>query len=91
MGNHCLVGIGARVLDGAVLGDHTMLGAGALVAPGKKLEGGGLWVGAPAKRVRSLSDEELEYLEYSAAHYVKLAQRHRRALQTRENGMFSTR
>jgi len=91
VGNHCLVGIGARVLDGAVLGDHTMLGAGALVAPGKKLEGGGLWVGAPAKRVRSLSDEALEYLEYSAAHYVKLAQRHRRALQTGENGMFSTR
>jgi carbonic anhydrase/acetyltransferase-like protein (isoleucine patch superfamily) len=80
VGDHCLIGISARVLDGAVIGPRSMLGAGALVPPGKRLEGGGLWVGAPAKRVRSLSDGELEYLEYSAAHYVKLAQQHRQSV-----------
>jgi carbonic anhydrase/acetyltransferase-like protein (isoleucine patch superfamily) len=72
-----LIGIGARVLDGALLEPHTLLGAGALVPPGKQLQGGYLWVGAPVRRARALSDSELEYLEYSAAHYIKLAARHR--------------
>ncbi len=78
VGDRCLIGIGARVLDGAVLEPRTLLGAGALVPPGKHLEGGYLWVGAPVRRVRPLTDDELEHLEYSAGHYVKLAQRHRR-------------
>lgn len=73
----CLVGIGARVLDGAVVGPRTLIGAGALVPPGRVLEGGYLWVGAPVRRSRALTDQELEYLEYSAEHYVRLAGRHR--------------
>jgi len=78
VGDHCLIGIGARVLDGAILEPHVLLGAGTLVPPGKRLEGGQLWVGAPARRMRELSAREMEQLEYSAAHYVKLADRHRR-------------
>lgn len=73
----CLIGIGARVLDRAVLKPRVMLAAGAVVAPGKVLEGGYLYVGAPAKRSRILSDLELEYLEYVAGHYIELALRHR--------------
>lgn len=73
----CLIGIGSRVLDRAVLKPHTMLGAGSLVPPGRVLDGGYLWVGTPAKRVRPLTDQELEYLEYSAGHYVRLAEGHR--------------
>ena len=76
----CLVGIGARVLDRAVLEPRTLLGAGSLVPPKRVLEGGYLWVGSPARRVRPLTDKELEYLEYSAAHYVRLAKRHRGSL-----------
>lgn len=77
VGESCLVGIGARVLDQAVLEPLTMLGAGALVPPGRVLEGGYLWIGAPAKRARPLTDRELEYLTYAAEHYVRLAQKHR--------------
>jgi len=73
----CLVGIGARVLDRAVLKPRVMLAAGAVVPPGKHLEGGYLYVGAPAKRTRTLTDLELEYLEYAAQHYMDLAIRHR--------------
>ena len=73
----CLIGIGARVLDRAVLEPRTLLGAGALVPPGRVLEGGYLWVGSPARRARQLSDQEMEYLEYSAEHYVRLTARHR--------------
>jgi carbonic anhydrase/acetyltransferase-like protein (isoleucine patch superfamily) len=65
------------VLDRAVLRPRVMLGAGALVPPGKKLDGGWLYVGAPAKRVRMLTDLEQEYLDYAAVHYMELAVRHR--------------
>ena len=80
VGDHCLIGIGARVLDGAVVAPHTLLGAGSLVPPGRHLDGGYLWVGAPVRRLRALSDEEVAYLEYSATHYVGLARRHRQEL-----------
>ena len=73
----CLIGIGARVLDRAVIESRTLLAAGALVPPGRVLAGGYLYVGAPAERARSLTDRELEYLEYVAANYVRLAGRHR--------------
>ncbi|WP_089724829.1 gamma carbonic anhydrase family protein [Candidatus Thiosymbion oneisti] len=75
--DHCLIGIGARVLDRAVLEPRTMVGAGSLVPPGKELEGGYLWVGTPVKRIRALKDPEIEYLDYVAEHYAKLADGHR--------------
>src|SRR3990167_460972 len=48
------------------------LGAGSLVTEGKELEGGYLWMGRPAKRVRELTAEEKAWFEYSARHYVNL-------------------
>lgn len=76
VGNQCLIGMGAIVMDGAILQDQVMLGAGSLVAPGKELEGGYLWLGQPAKRVRKLTDSEIESLQYSAQHYVRLKNRY---------------
>lgn len=72
VGNYCLIGIGAILMDGAVVEDYVMLGAGALVSPGKKLESGYLYVGAPARQVRPLKDEEIKFLEYSFQHYIQL-------------------
>jgi len=76
---HCLIGIGARVLDGARLEPFSMLGAGALVPPGKVLEGGHLWIGSPVRRARPLTDREREYLGYVAENYVRLARSYRDA------------
>lgn len=72
VGDYCLLGIGAIILDDAVLEDYVMLGAGALVPPGKRLESGFLYVGAPARQVRLLKDAEKEFLEYSYQHYIHL-------------------
>lgn len=72
VGDYCLIGIGAIVMDDAVLEDYVMLGAGSLVSSGKILTSGYLYLGAPAKQVRPLTDSEKEFLEYSAAHYVLL-------------------
>lgn len=73
----CLVGMGATVMDGAILRSGVLLGAGSLVPPGQELEGGFLWVGSPARRVRPLSDQERAFLVYSPKHYVELKNRYR--------------
>jgi carbonic anhydrase/acetyltransferase-like protein (isoleucine patch superfamily) len=72
VGDCCLIGMHATVLDGAVVKRHGLVGAGALVAPGKVVGEGELWVGNPARCVRRLSDTEIEALHYSANHYVEL-------------------
>ena len=77
VGDLCLIGIGAIILDGAIVEDRVMVGAGALVPPGKRLESGFLYVGSPARPVRTLRDEELEYLSYSKEGYVRLKDMHR--------------
>jgi len=79
VGNACLVGMGSTVLDGAVLEDRVVLGAGSLVSPGKVLEGGYLWLGSPARKVRALTEKERAYLDYSSKHYVDLKNRHKGA------------
>lgn len=83
VGDRCLIGIGAQVLDGAVLEPEVLLGAGSLVPPGKTLEGGHLWVGSPAVKKRLLSDAEREFLLYSAHHYVDTKNRHVRSCEER--------
>ncbi|MCD9032760.1 gamma carbonic anhydrase family protein [Luteimonas sp. Y-2-2-4F] len=72
VGDAALIGMGAIVLDGARIGARAMIGAGALVPPGKVVGEGELWVGNPARKVRMLTDAQIEGLYYSAAHYVRL-------------------
>ena len=67
-----LIGMGAILLDGAVVKKHGFVGAGAVVPPGKVVGERELWLGNPAKKVRVLSDAEVEGLYYSAQHYVRL-------------------
>ncbi|MDX1625817.1 MAG: gamma carbonic anhydrase family protein [Wenzhouxiangellaceae bacterium] len=77
IGNRVLVGMGALVMDDVIVEDDVMIAAGSLVAPGKRLESGWLYRGRPAEAVRRLTDEEVEGLKYSAAHYVRLKDRYR--------------
>lgn len=76
VGDLVLVGMGSTVLDGAVIPPRTMIAAGSLVAPGKELESGYLYLGSPVKQARPLTEQELAYLEFSARHYVELKDRH---------------
>lgn len=68
----CLIGMHASVLDGAVVKKHGFVGAGALIPPGKVVGERELWLGNPARRVRVLSDAQVDQLMYSAAHYVRV-------------------
>ena len=72
IGDYCLIGIGAIIMDDAVIENYVMLGAGALVPPGKILTSGYLYVGSPARQSRALTHSEKEFLEYSSHHYVHL-------------------
>lgn len=72
IGNANLVGMGSIVLDDVVTEEFVMIGAGSIVTPGKHLETRGLYVGSPARRVRDLTVSEVEFLSYSAAHYVRV-------------------
>ncbi|MGW8247277.1 MAG: gamma carbonic anhydrase family protein [Acidiferrobacterales bacterium] len=71
--DQCLIGIGSIILDGAVIQPQVLLGAGSLVAEGKVLESGYLYLGAPAKKIRMLTEAELKWFKYSSDHYVKLS------------------
>jgi len=68
----CLIGMGTTIMDGAVIKTNTIIGAGSLVSPGKELDEACLYVGRPVKKIRELNDEEIESIQYSANHYVKL-------------------
>lgn len=72
IGNFCLIGMGSTILDGSVIQDEVMIAAGSVVAPGKTLESGYLYLGSPARQARPLKDKEKEYLHFSSQHYVKL-------------------
>ena len=76
IGDRCLIGMAATVMDGAVVESGAIVGAGSLVPPGRTLQGGYLWVGSPARKVRPLKPEEEGFLDYSAGHYVELKNRH---------------
>lgn len=70
--DECLIGMGAVVLDNAVVQKHVLVGANSLVPPGKVLESGYLYVGSPVKQARPLTEKEIAFFKYSAEHYVKL-------------------
>lgn len=66
----CLVGVGARVLDGAQVGHHSLIAAGALVREGAVIPENSLVAGVPAQIKRTLTDAEIQNLEDSATRYV---------------------
>jgi carbonic anhydrase/acetyltransferase-like protein (isoleucine patch superfamily) len=70
IGDEVLVGMGAVILDGAVIGKQTIIGAKALVTQGMKIPPCSLVLGAPAKVVRKLTKKERTGLKWWAQKYV---------------------
>jgi len=77
IGSRVLVGMGAMVMDGAVVEDEVIIGAGSLVPPGKTLASGYMYMGRPVKQIRPLTDKEQEFFTYTAGNYVALKDKHR--------------
>ncbi|PSV24458.1 MULTISPECIES: gamma carbonic anhydrase family protein [unclassified Photobacterium] len=72
IGHRVLVGMGTIILDGAIIEDDVIIGAGSLVPPNKRIASGFLYVGSPAKQARPLTDKEKAFLSQSADNYVRL-------------------
>jgi carbonic anhydrase/acetyltransferase-like protein (isoleucine patch superfamily) len=70
--SHCLIGIGAIVLDGAVLEEECLVAAGAVVSPGTRVPRGSVLMGAPARVKRQVTPEDLELIHHSAEGYIAL-------------------
>lgn len=75
--NRAFVAIGSTVLDGAVVEEGGMLGTGGLLAGGKVIGPNELWLGAPARFKRVLSEEDRTNFGFIAPHYARLGQRYR--------------
>ena len=80
IGDRTLIGIGAVILSHAVIGSDSIVGAGALITERKRFPDRSLIIGAPARRLRELTDAEVAMLRESAAHYVALGRRYRHEL-----------
>lgn len=75
--SHCLIGIGAIVLDGVELGEESLVAAGSLVPPGMKAPPRSFLIGAPARIRREVSAEDLELIRRSAESYIALKNEYR--------------
>jgi len=67
----CLIGIGARVLDHAIVGRQSLIAAGSVVREGQVIPPGELWAGIPAVKKRELSPDERQALLDTADRYVQ--------------------
>jgi len=72
LGDRILVGMGAIIMDGAIIENDVFVGAGSLVPPNKTLASGYLYVGNPVKQIRLLKESEADFLKQSALNYVDL-------------------
>src|ERR1041385_8046480 len=76
IGDECLIGMGATVLDGARIGDGCIVGANALVTQRFIAPPGSMILGAPAKIARPLTEAEKSGLRPWAEKYVEVAKAH---------------
>ena len=73
----CMIGMGATVMDFAVVETGAWVAAGALVTPGKRVKSGEMWMGRPAKAVRMVSNAERETITSIARRYANRAGEYR--------------
>lgn len=72
--DNAFIGIQACVMDDCLIEKEAMVAAGALVTPGKVVKSGEVWAGRPAKKLRDINDQDLEFFAINRARYARLAQ-----------------
>lgn len=76
IGNRCIIGMGSIILDGAEIGENSIVGAQSLVTMNKKFPPRSMILGSPAKVVRELTDEEVTSIARSASHYIEVGRKY---------------
>ena len=77
IGDNTLIGMGAIVMDHTIIGKNCLIAAGSLVLENQKIPDGSMVMGSPAKVKRALTLDEMESLEESAQHYIRVGSRMR--------------
>jgi carbonic anhydrase/acetyltransferase-like protein (isoleucine patch superfamily) len=75
--DYSFVGMGSILLDGSKIEKHGMLAAGAMLTPNKVIPSGQLWAGSPAKILREMRADEIEYIYTSERNYIILGEEHK--------------
>lgn len=71
--DYAFIGMQSAIMDKAVVEEYGFVGAGSLLSPGKIVRKKELWMGRPAKFIRMVSDEELEFMRDNVQNYLELA------------------
>ncbi|MGM0608324.1 MAG: gamma carbonic anhydrase family protein [Candidatus Muiribacteriota bacterium] len=73
IGDNCLIGMGAILLDDVKIGDNCIIAAGSVVSPGTEIPDNSLALGVPAKVVKKIGEKEVEAIKNNSLDYLKLA------------------
>ena len=84
VGDDTIIGMGATILDQAVIGKHCLIGAQSLVPMGMQIPEGHLALGVPAKIIRKLTPKEIEGLRVSAEDYIEVSQNYKKYFETKQ-------
>ncbi|WP_291256633.1 MULTISPECIES: gamma carbonic anhydrase family protein [unclassified Fusobacterium] len=71
IGDECVIGMGSTILNGSVIPNNCLVAAGSVVTPKLQAKEGDLIAGSPARVVRTLTEENREYLKYAYKVYVE--------------------
>lgn len=72
VGDNCLIGMGAIVLNNSIIGDNCIIAAGSLITEGKNIAPNSLVMGTPGKVVRQVTEEEIQDIRKNAIRYYEL-------------------
>lgn len=76
IGDDCLIGMGAILLDLCKVGNGCVIGAGAVLRPGMEVPDHSVVMGVPGRVVRETNESERNFIRNNAPHYVELAEMH---------------
>jgi carbonic anhydrase/acetyltransferase-like protein (isoleucine patch superfamily) len=72
--DNVLIGMGAIIMDDAVIGSNSVIAAGAIILPRTRVEPGSMYAGNPAKRMKDISDEMKEVIQRTSRNYPMYAE-----------------
>lgn len=80
IGNNSLIGIGSTILNGSVIGNNCLIGAHTLITENKTIADNSMVMGAPGRVIKTLTEDQIEFLGMGADDYVKNAAEFRKNL-----------
>lgn len=71
--DNAFIGMQSTIMDKAIIEEYAFVAAGSLVTPGKTVKSKEMWAGSPAKFLRYITEEEIDFMHDNVANYIQLA------------------